>query len=205
MTDAELFSFMDTFRSLARVFPLRGDEHEIRDVGASYFKALRRWPLKDINVAADRWLEQGKRFPKPAEWLDMVPRQSQAVALVAMTDEQAREHQRAESLRYKDTPCCCRDCVAVGVNDKPLRFVPDVNPDGTDRQMTTPFTQRPVTVGHWAHGAELARLYTACANFWNRCYELRLMDKKDRSKHERMPFEQRMAAIFARRPEMVAR
>jgi len=201
VTDAELFPFMDTFRSVQRVFPLRGDEHEIRDVGASYFKAFRRFGLKDIQAGADRWIEQGKRFPKPAEWIDAIPRRVRVAEIVALSDEAGRDYERAERLRYEDAPCHCRECVEAGVNEKPLRFVPETNHDGTDRRVR--IGDRVVVAGHWAHGSELARWYQGRADFYNRCLELGIgRDVLNPGlKQKKQRFEDRIKEIFERKPD----
>lgn len=168
-----MFAFMDTFRGLLRIFPKRLDEHDQQHMGASYFKTLRKYPLAQIQAGAEGWIQRGKYFPKPAEWIDAIPRERQrAVELQTLSDEDGRAHRRAEALCYEDAPCHCRECRAAGVTDRPLRYVPEVNEDGSDRKALD--GDRTVTVGHWAHGAELARWYEARADFWNRCHELGL-------------------------------
>lgn len=168
MSDAEIFQFMSTFKSLTRVFPLRGDGHSIDDMGASYFKALRRFELPQIQAGADRCVQQLKRFPRPAEWIDMIPRRESAPDLLAMTNEQAHEYRRAEALRYEDKPCGCRACKDAEMTEKPLRFVPEISSDGSDRKVR--LDDRIVVAGHWAHGQELARWYDAKASFYNAFY-----------------------------------
>jgi hypothetical protein len=170
MNDVELFAFMDVFRKLLKVFPKRGDAHDVTDLGSSYFKALRRRTLKEVSAGADAWLEHGRFFPKPAEWLRSIPRQMERPAVQAMAEDEAREYRRAEGLRYEDQPCRCRECVAAGISDKPLRFVPEFTADDADRKVFDPIGKREVTAGHWAHGAELARWYVARADFWNAYY-----------------------------------
>lgn len=166
MNDTEVFAFMDTFRSLTRVFPLRGDEDAIRDVGASYFKALRRVPLREIQAGAEVVIQRHKHFPKPAEWLDAIPKRQTAVEVPTMTPTEAQTYARAEQLHYEDEPCRCASCVAAQVSWKPLRFVPEVNADGTDRKVRDPFKDRIVTAGHWAHGQELVGYWNARGAFY---------------------------------------
>lgn len=163
-----MFQFMATFRSLVRVFPLRGDEHEINDVGASYFKALRKFTLSQIQTGSDRCVQQLKRFPRPAEWIDLIPRRTDTPEIQGMSEPDAKEHRRAEGLRYRDQACSCRGCRDAEVSDKPIRFVPDLDRDGNERRVRD--GERIVVAGHWAHGQELARWYQAKADFYNAYY-----------------------------------
>jgi len=166
--DSEVFSFMQVFRSVQRVFPLRGEEHEVNDVGASYFKALKRFDLKAVQSGADRWLQQGKRFPKPAEWIDAIPRRLETVEIAALAGLEAKEWLDAEQQRWENSPCLCPECRAANVEEKPLRFVPN------DPIEQGKIGERIVTRGHWIHGWDLFRWYQARADFYNRCVELGL-------------------------------
>lgn len=169
MTDTELFPFMDLFRSVARIFPIRGAEHEVRDMGASYFKTLRRYTLQQVQVGAEGCLQRCKHFPKPAEWIDLIPRHTaQAAEVPMMTEAQAHAYVRAESLRYEDAPCGCAECLEANVNWKPLRFVPETDGEH-DRMVRDPLRDRTVTAGHWAHGFELQRYYQAKGAFYAKC------------------------------------
>lgn len=199
MTDAEMFSFMDTFRSLTRVFPLRGDEHEIRDVGASYFRAMRRFPLRAIQDGAEGWILHGKRFPKPAEWIESIPKRAVApVEVAALSEEAMATYLRAEGLRYEDRPCTCRACVAAGVSEKPLRFVPEVDATGADAKAL--IGERTVVAGHWAHGEELAGYYRAKNAFWTRMLELFGADTPAKQRRTQQNFEARMKEIYQETP-----
>lgn len=173
MTDAEVFQFSDVMRGLQRVFPKRLDEHEQQQLQREYFKALRPFPLGRVAAGAEAWVQRGKFFPKPAEWIDAMPSLRQSVSDVAvMSESDASEYHRAEQMRYEDTPCRCHECTIAGVTDKPLRFVPEVSADGSDLKMRDPIRDRIVTAGHWAHGVELARWYHARADFYNRFLEI---------------------------------
>lgn len=173
MTDSEVFAFMDVFRGLERVFPKRLEEHERQRLGADYFRTLRKFPLPQVAAGAEVWLQRGKYFPKPAEWLDAIPRQRAVVAeLPAIAARELADLRRAESLGYEDVPCACAECRAADVTEKPIRFVPDITADGTERKALD--GERTVTLGHWAHGYELARWYQARADFWERCHALGL-------------------------------
>lgn len=164
MTDSELFPFMDAFRGLQRVFPKRLDEHDLQQMGSAYFKALRKFPLGRVQAGADAWVQRGKFFPKPAEWIDAIPQAKPASAdIPSMTEAQAEDYRRAERLRYEDAPCGCQACRAAEVHEKPLRFVPTL--DANDNTTRMREGERIVTAGHWAHGVELARWYHARADF----------------------------------------
>lgn len=168
MIETEMFAFADVFRAVQRVFPLRGEDHEIKQVMGAYFKALRRYPLSAVQAGADEVLVRSKHFPKPAEWIDAIPsRRGPSVEIETMSEADALDYRRAESLKYDGPPCSCRSCVEAGVSERPLRFVPEQNPDGSDRKVRDVRGDRVVTAGHWAHGQELARWYEARANFWN--------------------------------------
>jgi hypothetical protein len=166
MTDTEVFVFMETFRGLTRVFPFRGTDDEIRDVGARYFKALRQFTLTQVQAGAEVCLQRNKHFPKPAEWIDAIPRRVQAIDVPVLSDEDTRVYHRAEALRHEDLPCGCAACQEAHVEWKPLRFVPEVNPDGSDRKVKDAIRDRIVTAGHWAHGWELARYWQAKGEFY---------------------------------------
>lgn len=195
MTDAEMFQFLDTFRSLRRVFPLRGDAHDDQDRGASYFKALRKWPLRDLQAGADRWLQIGKHFPKPAEWIDAIPKQRVVAEVVTLEPFQAAEWLAAERRVWEDSPCGCSHCRAAMVDQKPLRFVPEFNADGTDRRVL--LGDRVVTAGHWAHGTELAAYYRAKEEFYARFSAFSRARAMDQKKRKKISFRERLDRIFS--------
>ena len=168
MSDAEVFQFNDVFKGLSRVFPKRLQEHELQQMSGEYFRAMKHFTLTQVKAGADAWRQRGKFFPKPVEWMESIPRGREAVKLPMLSDEEARDYRRAESLRYEDRPCSCAACRAASVSDRPLRFVPTVNGDGTERQAR--IGDRTVIAGHWAHGQELARWYQAKADFYNAYY-----------------------------------
>lgn len=171
MTDAELFAFTDVCKDLMRVFPKRLEEFEKAQLHRDYFKALRRFSVSQVQAGAEAWMQRGKYFPKPAEWIDSIPKQAPTalVDVPAMSPMEAREYQRAERLRYEDQPCGCRDCVAAQVSEKPVRFVPEFTADDRERKVRD--GERIVTAGHWAHGTELARYYKAKADFYEAYYK----------------------------------
>jgi len=172
VTETEIFAFADVVKGLQRVFPKRWDEHEQAQLQRDYFKALRKFPLSQVAAGAEAWMQRGKFFPKPAEWIEAIPKRQSAPDLPVMSDEQTREYHRAEALRYEDKPCGCLSCREAEVTEKPLRFVPEVNPDGTDRRVRDGVRDRIVVAGHWAHGFELARWYAAKGEFYEQFYAL---------------------------------
>lgn len=166
MTQSEEFQFAEVVRGLERVFPKkRFEEHERTERLKVYAKAFRRFSLAQVSAGADAWLARGKFFPKPAEWIDAMPKQRASVEIPAMTTPEAEDYRRAERLRYEDAPCVCIACKQADVTEKALRFVPTYDADGQERRMRD--GDRIVTAGHWAHGRELAGWYRAKADFYD--------------------------------------
>lgn len=165
MTDAEIFPFMATMRDVVRVFPIRGGDEDIQQLGASYFKALRRYPLALVQAGAERVIGQNKHFPKPAEWLDAIPRSTAtAGALEPLSAFDADEWLAAERGRWESASCRCSECLAAGVTERMQRFVPSLDTNGGDVRGL--IGERTVTRGHWIHGHDLARWYAAKDEFW---------------------------------------
>lgn len=171
MTSDDLPGFHEVFRSLQRVFPLRGSETDLDRLVADYFRSLRRFGLPDVKAAADHWLAHGTKFPKPAEWIAAVPRRPVTDEARQMSRDEAQEHRRAELMAFEDQPCLCAECVRAGVDEKPLRFVPEFDGDDREVKAFSPLSQRLVTAGHWAHGEELARWYDSRATFYAKFIE----------------------------------
>lgn len=165
LTDSDLFPFMETFRGLARVFHLKGDDHDIKSTAGSYFKALRRYPLPLVQAGAEMCLQRNRHFPKPAEWIEAVGHAQKPVEVQihALTLEQARDYRQAEARKWEGDPCGCSDCRTASVDHRPLRFVPD------DAMVRDPIGNRDVRMGHWAHGYELQRWYAARQGFIDFC------------------------------------
>jgi hypothetical protein len=170
VSDAEALEFNAVFMALKGTFRLRGERAETDLVRDSYFKALRRYTLQQVRAGADAWTQRGKFFPKPAEWIEAIPRRQIGADMFAMSAEQAHEWRRAEALRWEDRPCLCHACKTAGVSEKPLRFVPEFTEDDRDRKVK--LDDRIVTAGHWAHGDELARWYQAKGDFYEKFYAL---------------------------------
>lgn len=190
MEDRDVSSFVDIFRQLRQIFPLRGEAAELDQMERSYFKLLRRFGLAQVMGGARRWMEVGKRFPKPAEWIESLPARISA-EVPAMNEAEALVYRRAEALYWQDEPCACAECLEAGVDQKPVRFVPEA------RIVRDPAGNRLVTAGHWAHGWELFRCYEAQAEFWNHAYELGLMNPRAKTKHEKLPLAERLEALFS--------
>lgn len=171
MTDAEVFAFSDVFKGLERVFPKRLEEHERAHLHREYFKAMRRFPLNQVQAGAEAWVSRGKYFPKPAEWIDAIPKASAqaTVDLPALNESEARAYEQAERMRYEGRCCSCRECVEADVTEKPTRFVPEF--DAEDREVRVRCGERIVVAGHWAHGQELARWYQARGDFYAKFVE----------------------------------
>lgn len=166
MTEAELFPFLAVFRSVLQVFPKRLDEHELSQMGGSYFKAMRRFQLSQVTAGADVWTQRGKFFPKPAEWIDSIPKATaHRPDVVELTSAEILEYEDAERQHYEGEPCRCLDCRAAGVDHRFLRFVPDFDADGHD--VKGKIGDRIVVRGHWIHGSELASFYMNREAFWS--------------------------------------
>ena len=158
MTDQDVTVFGATFLKLRNVFNMRGDKADVRQAMETYFKVLRSYPLRLVEAGADAWLTRGARFPKPAEWLDAIPK-SCAAGLPVMPDDDAREYLQARAWNWDGAPCACQDCRQADVTHRLLRYVPDVDADERDVRMH--LGDKVVVRGHWAHGWELAGYYRA--------------------------------------------
>lgn len=194
MTDSDYFAFSALIRRVAALFRVRCDTEDFKATTQSYFQALKKIQLADLERAADAWIERETKFPKPVEWRMAIPRH--AVELQPMSDTDAREYARAESRWWTDDPCNCRDCVAAGVNEKPLRFVPDFDDNGVEIRRRDPIGDRVVITGHWAHGWELFRTCEAEGVFWAIYYANGGPSKKAQISEARLSFRERMAQIF---------
>lgn len=165
MIDTDITVFMALFHRLRTVFPARGNPAEVEQVAGIYFNTLRGHPYRLVEEAADKIITTGKYFPKPAEWLDAIPRRFGA-GLPEMSQSEARAHQRAIALGYEEDPCTCQPCTAAGVSHRFPRYVPDMDAEGKDVRMLLGGSI--VARGHWAHGDELRRFYEARDVFWTR-------------------------------------
>ena len=162
MFDADQLAFGAMFLKLRNVFNMRGDKADVRQAMEVYFRVLRRFPLGAVDAGATVWLARGTRFPKPAEWLDAIPKQ-RAAGIQPMPESDVLEYQRARALVWDDEPCSCQDCRQAEVTHRMLRYVPDT--DAYDQDVRMSIGDKVVVRGHWAHGDELKRWYAARDNF----------------------------------------
>lgn len=188
---------MTCFRELARALSLRAQDSDLADIGGSYFKAMRRFPLERVRIGADKCLEKCQRFPKPAEWIGYIPAFVPGAEIRELTPREITEWLRAERLRWdEEDPCHCEGCRAAGVDHRFPRFVPEFLEDG--REHLVRIGNRVITRGHWAHGEELRRYYAARDRFWAKFGTA--LDRKtmQRKKRTRIPFAQRLEEIYNR-------
>lgn len=200
MIDQDFEQFTVEVRRLATVLRLRASPTELTQITNAYFKAFKRRPLSAVVAGADAWIERGDKFPKPAQWLGVMPRRDASGQVSALTRDEADEWQQAERQAWEGRPCGCVLCIAAEITDKPLRFVPDIEGDGRDARGT--IGEREVTRGHWAHGDELVRWYHARAQFYDTYLALfpnSVMSKRDAERASKVRFEQRLEEIFAKR------
>jgi len=169
MTPDDYPKFGEVFRRLAQTFRLRLKAPELEALATTYFKLLQGWTLDEVMTAGKTCLTTLKRFPQPVDWLAALPIKTNVAADVRwMGADEAREYLRAESLHYEDNPCDCLLCQAAHVTDKPLRFVPEFLADYNQPERAFhPEKNAVVIAGHWAHGDELARWYTARDHFFS--------------------------------------
>lgn len=196
MQDADFDRFLQEFQRLSAALQGFKQSHiEAKGKADAYFHVLKRFPLADVIAKADHWLNTEAKMPKPAEWAAVMIRKR--VDLPVATQAQADAWTRAEAQRWQDSPCTCRECLEADVSDKPRRFVPECTADDQDRKVLIDGKMQ--TAGHWAHGWELKRGYDARANFWNKCYELDLMTKREVKKADTRPIAERLEALFAKK------
>jgi hypothetical protein len=187
VNDHDLPAFLASFQQLRQVFPLRANPSELDGIVRIYFNTLKRHPIRSVETAAERLIASGQHFPKPAQWLEAVPRSLAAIA-PEMSPRDAEEHQRAIALSYEDEPCNCIGCTAAGVSHRFPRYVPDIDEYGRDVRMVLGGSI--VARGHWAHGEELAQFYAAKDQFWADYLEqVKRLRKMSRVTHEHVEAE----------------
>lgn len=178
MTDQDVTAFGAVFLKLRNVFNLRGDKADVRQAMEAYFRVLKGWPLRSVEAGADAWLTRGEHFPKPAQWLDAIPK-AKAAGLLVLPEDDADVYRRAVAAGYEGPSCACHECDLAGVSHRLLRYVPDFDADGADVRML--LDGKVVVRGHWAHGEELKAFYVARDAFWA------LWDKYRGKRPRRMP------------------
>ncbi len=203
MNDIDLPAFMDLFRRVTRIFPVRGESDDVQDMSMAYFKALRFYPLEAVSAGADVYISRGKFFPKPGQWIESIPKARTRPELKQLLPREVSDYLRAERLKYQsEDPCHCDPCRQAGVDHRFSRFVPEFD-EGQDARVL--IGDREVTRGHWAHGEELKRYYSARDGFWGAFGSA--LDRKALTKKKRaqVPFKARLEAIYAKRePEIDA-
>lgn len=171
MTESDVLGFTALAKRVGVALGRRTDFDDFKGLTSTYFRALRRYDLVDLERAADLWIGRETRFPKPAEWASAIPRQD--LPCRVMSTNEAKDYLRADQLGFEDEPCGCLVCREAQVHEKPLRFVPD-DADRGDLLVMNPITNKVVPAGHWAHGWELFRWYQARANHYDACLSLQL-------------------------------
>lgn len=200
MIDQDFDAFVQEFARLAAAFErYKLSPTELRQKADVYFHALKRFPLSEVVAKADTWLMAEKAMPKPVEWATTKVRRPEVLP-GPMAPDAAAEWQAAERAGWEGDPCHCRECVEAGVNEKPIRFVPDETPDGRDPKRM--IGNRIVTQGRWIHGWDLHRWYHARAQFYNDFYAwIQKVELEKQPPGPKLTPEQRIAKIFEKRPK----
>jgi len=192
MTDSDLMPFMSIFNTLTKVFPFRADGDEARDISRAYFKTLQKFPLDLVKIGADNCVATMTKFPKPAEWAKSIPRRLPGPDLPRLTPAEESEWRHAESLGFEGECCQCADCVALGANQLPTRYVP------LDSEERATMGDRVVLRGEWIHGESLISWHLVRENFWTTFKESRVGQSMAAPKMiEKMTAQERVEAIFA--------
>jgi len=163
LTDAGTFE--TAFRRLSSALRLKASAEEQEQLPRIYFKILQAYPLEAVLEAGRVCATSCRTFPKPADWIEKLPASTRPVTGLRYMDasEQAAQAQAA-ARRYRDDPCGCEACVAAGVHEHELRFVPTLW-DGAAQRAYNPQRHEAEVLGHWAHGEELRRWYLARDQF----------------------------------------
>lgn len=166
MRDTDLPGFMAVVKRL--VVLQRMEDSDRQQVASSYFRALQRFDLADLERAADRWLETQTRFPKPVQLADLAfqLRRPAVEPPPEIPEHEARTWLKAERQHWEGERCGCQECVAHGVADVPRRFVPIL--DESDRDVRARVGDRVVTRGEWIHGVALMRWHIAKEQFYTK-------------------------------------
>jgi hypothetical protein len=168
VTDFDYAIFAKTCDRMLVVFQRRIPPGEREELTRALFTLLSAHDIEDVIAAGKRCSEKLKAFPKPVDWLAELQavRPAQPKDCRTMRAEEAEELAAAAAMNYAAAPCDCADCAAAGVTDRPLRFVPSTfDGDEIERAFNGQRGQIEV-VGHWAHGHELRRWYTARDHFF---------------------------------------
>ena len=171
MTEDDFELFDRVFRRVVTAFRLKLPPTELTALARLYFQVLDAATLDQVLDAGHVCIQQHKRFPTAADWLEHIdtPRPVSGVSGVDrrwLSHVETDELARATALRYEDDPCGCPACRQAGVDHRPIRFVPTTVLDGELDRAWNPSRNRVEVCGHWAHGDELVRYYTARDQFF---------------------------------------
>lgn len=167
MFDSDFDAFESAFKRLSGVYAWKGKPSEMHARMREYFDGLRVAPLADVLTAAQTCRDTLKHFPKIVEWRAKLPTPDTAKPAAArwMGHDEALEYVRAERHCWHTDPCSCLACQAAGVEDRPLRYVPEFDRDDHEIEVWCGLKHEMVVAGHWAHGDELARWYAGHARW----------------------------------------
>jgi hypothetical protein len=193
MTDVDFEAFATEVKRLAVVLRLRAAPFELAQITRAYFGAMRPYSLTAVTAGADEWIRRGERFPKPKQWIDVMPTPG-ATVVRELTSDEADDWLAAERRGWERSPCDCVLCLAAGVDDRPLRFVPELEDDGRD--VRARIGVRVITRGHWAHGEELARWYQARQAYVDTVRALPTATRQQLQQLPKLTFLERIAAIY---------
>ena len=168
MIDSDFGTFERAFGRVCGAFRLRFKANEAEDLTRTYFKILEPFPLDRVLLAGRNVMSVSRKFPLAADWVSAVVALTDHTPLDVrqMTTDELDEHEAAERARWENAPCSCVACVRANVGQSPLRFVPTHATFSDDERAFNPRRHAVQIVGHWAHGEELGRWYTARARFY---------------------------------------
>jgi len=168
MTELDFATFATAFARMLSAYRVKLKPVQADELARTYYRVLDAYELDAVLAAGRACLGRCKRFPVVADWLDALGPATHAPApqdARQMSATEVDEQEHAARLGYNDEPCACMPCVRAGVSARSLRFVPTELPDGYERAFNAR-SGRVELVGHWAHGAELARWYVARDKFF---------------------------------------
>lgn len=169
MIESDFGTFERAFGRVCGAFRLRLKATELEDLTRTYFRILEAYPLDRVLLAGKACMARSKKFPLAADWIDVLTAVDGSAAppdVRQMTTIELAEHEQAERARWEGQPCLCVACVRANIDHRPLRFVPTHATFDDDERAFNPHRKVVQIVGHWAHGDELARWYTAREAFY---------------------------------------
>ena len=188
MTESEMFAFGEIVRDLRRVFrsawTTTSCEHGLgacfMRCAGSVFRKLRR--------GAEAWLQRGSKLPKPAEWIDAIPRQSEAAQadLPVLSASQAAEYLEGRTGALSRPAVCVSGMPACGCHGQAAAVRA-----GIQRGRHRPQGQvRRADRDGWALGARRgtrARWYQAKSDFYEAYYAALAKKTMPKSGRRQMP------------------